>query len=771
MNMATHIPHQTPIKNSRSSNKKLPMIVDIAIDNNGKQLYQVHESSKLVRKEMPKSTNFNNNNYDSLTNTQNIAASAASASASNPLSNSVAAPTGVNNTLLDNDEERTPIRRILGTISPSTLNQKKSNLSSDSDQEDFVDQQDSNRSKNLYENEYNQYTFMGVNVNSNLIAGPSNSFDTSATNSSNNNLSQQDTDIWSEDVENAFEEVLSIIPKNGLNKIKISGRSCGRNELISDYILTKTGKFRSRKQVSSHIQVIKNLGQKLDIIKLINDGPIFNSKEEQEMSTKKFEEIFSKINLNKSLGLNDSINNISNNSTGLKRRLNPSSNIKRFKFNKVNIKLENFFISIQDSNNANPIIITLQKNEEPNFLKLKENAIISNRFPGLNDFQNTSIPIIHNMVNLNLPNQLPLNYSIDNGLKTNLYINLNEYINSNESISIFTGIYSFGNEVLKINDDDFKLNENKPFLIKFWKFFFNQLLSKPNSMNTALKSVTIKQIIYENTKDFNNNTNNKTYAVSKLKIKAVLLWEFAKVEDIKHAITTTTKLVLPDKISNEPTNFQPYNQANSFEQQNSLLESSLLSENAILPQSVTYQPTSNNLVPTGNFSASTANSMVTPSNNLNSASTLATSNTIATPILENAIISSSNAVPQVNVQRKFQSLQQQQHHHQPGEFEFEQDPNYPQPVTTTSAPLVVPSAPTNAGQQPAAPPYQPVPIMPPTQQQFPYQTQQFPQVPLPPNHQPMNMDLMMIQPNDQSQDYQFGGLLYPEPPSFIGDQF
>ena len=70
------------------------------------------------------------------------------------------------------------------------------------------------------------------------------------------------TDIWSDDVEMAFEEILAIIPKKSSNKIKISGRSCGRNELVSDHILNKTGKFRSRKQVSSHIQVIKNLARK-----------------------------------------------------------------------------------------------------------------------------------------------------------------------------------------------------------------------------------------------------------------------------------------------------------------------------------------------------------------------------------------------------------------------------------------------------------------------------------------------------------------------------
>ncbi|CAD6563703.1 MAG: Trimeric GatFAB AmidoTransferase(AdT) complex subunit [Cyphobasidiales sp. Tagirdzhanova-0007] len=66
-------------------------------------------------------------------------------------------------------------------------------------------------------------------------------------------------EVWPEDVEGAFMEALRVIPKLGRRKVMINGKPCGRNELIADYIRRKTFKVRSRKQVSSHIQVLKNL--------------------------------------------------------------------------------------------------------------------------------------------------------------------------------------------------------------------------------------------------------------------------------------------------------------------------------------------------------------------------------------------------------------------------------------------------------------------------------------------------------------------------------
>lgn len=64
--------------------------------------------------------------------------------------------------------------------------------------------------------------------------------------------------IWPPEVEAAFMEAVWLIPGDSC-KIQMERRTRGRNELISDYLKHQLNEIRSRKQVSSHLQVLKKL--------------------------------------------------------------------------------------------------------------------------------------------------------------------------------------------------------------------------------------------------------------------------------------------------------------------------------------------------------------------------------------------------------------------------------------------------------------------------------------------------------------------------------
>lgn len=360
--------------------------------------------------------------------------------------------------------------------------------------------------------------------------------------------------IWSADVENAFTEALSIIPKKGLYKVKISGCSRGRNELVSDYIMAKTGKLRSRKQVSSHIQVIKNLRKDPALVDLILHGP-----EPTDQAAARFDKVFSEISLQKSLGSTGSV--IINTPTRHRKRPRvdvPQGDIgitvRRFKFNYVNTdepQLSHSFSILSDDPLRPP-------------LRIRTNADLSFRFPRFFELVESlpsKVPILHSMVKMTVPTMSRGMY--DGQFSVGSLVKLTNVPRQDKHLCCLTLIYSFGRMILTTFEQLETKSSTKSgnsitaevrLGTDYWRDFFaglrrlviNKLTDKSEDrlVSRAVKGVTVKQVLFAVDK-FDGVYDLDT--IPRESIRSIMLWEFVKVDTPDQAQTTLRAIHLPNR--------------------------------------------------------------------------------------------------------------------------------------------------------------------------------------------------------------------------------
>lgn len=346
---------------------------------------------------------------------------------------------------------------------------------------------------------------------------------------------EKQNDLWAPDVQHAFEEVLAIVPKNGLNKVKVSGRSCGRNELISDYIYAKTGKFRSRKQVLSHIQVIKNMGHphQRELVRLINDGPRFASPIEAKENNARFEEIFSNIYLKKLLGGIQPLR---------KRASSPPP--RRAKKPARNVSVRNIRFDVHNPYTGCTSALTFHRDLPHPRLLLNHDAQFSSRFPGIHEFTSSHISTVHSMVRLLHSMHVLADYAIETDLSANFCVAADQ-----QNLCCFSTVYSHGIEIHKVRDEHFQTNTNTPFLSDFWRCFFAKFAEQPHRLDDALRAITVQQVLYE------PGASKKT--IAKKNVRAVLLWEFSVVYNWEEALTLVALLQLPPVVKMETPALSP----------------------------------------------------------------------------------------------------------------------------------------------------------------------------------------------------------------------
>lgn len=404
--------------------------------------------------------------------------------------------------------------------------------------------------------------------------------------------------IWSPDVEEAFMEALKRIPHVGRRKITVQGRPCGRNELISEYIQRKTGKVRTRKQVSSHIQVLKHLlRDDAEFMDLVNEtpterqakiavvSPIFskNSAGKREQEERRHNQARTDVFM---FSPDDQFDLME---PGKKMRVGSNGKPVRIPYGDEKVFLPLNFSMYEFVAGASPhvnrVYSQLIRPQLESPVKQKQSTKLMDRFPlvnkGLSKDYPSSVPVIYGKVKL----QLPTNSEYHAGMfKSDLEFIASPDIHnlaSSDSPSssstksrvhqwdCITKVYTLGNEVLTLVEP-VRAQENLgqrtetlslPFASDFWAAFISGI-NNEGGANTqkeasrAVGAITMVQELHCLAYAYSNEDDPASRRLGSHTLHAVLIWEFEMVTDNFSARTVFRKVHSPRSAFDSTSGFR-----------------------------------------------------------------------------------------------------------------------------------------------------------------------------------------------------------------------